>query len=133
RRALLDELVVVFREKTHEVVPRGEMADERSRIDARKLLLAHRERDDRDVLGGDALVRELLVEGYVRVAVDRRYHGRLLAGRPEALDFGDDRLPVGMAERRVVDHDVRVGHALRLQVRLERSEERRVGREWRCR
>ena len=33
----------------------------------------------------------------------------------------DDRLPVGMAERRVVDHDVFLGHALGLEVGLAGS------------
>ena len=57
-------------------------------------------------VGLDALVAEFLVEGHVGVAVDGRDHGGLLAGRAELLDVGHDRLPVGMTERRVVDHDV---------------------------
>ena len=66
-----------------------------------------------------ALVAELLVERHVRVAVDRRDHGGLLPRRAELLDVGHDRLPVGMPERRVVDHDVLGRNPLRLQVRLE--------------
>ena len=42
-----------------------------------------------------------------------------LPARAELLDVGDDGLPVGMTERRVVDHDVLVGDALGLQVGLE--------------
>ncbi len=64
-------------------------------------------------------VAEFLVERHVGIAVDRRDDGRLLAGRAELLDVGDDRLPVGMAERRVVDHDVFGRDALRLEVGLE--------------
>ena len=64
-------------------------------------------------------LRELLVERHVGVAVDGGDHGGLLAGRAELLDVGDDGLPVGMAERRVVDHDVLGFDALRLQISFE--------------
>ncbi len=46
-------------------------------------------------------------------------HRRFLARRTELLDLRHDALPVRVAERRVVDHDVLVLDALRLQVRLE--------------
>ena len=58
------------------------------------------------------MIAELLVERHVGIAVDGRDHGRLLAGRGELLDVGDDGLPVGVPERRVVDHDVFLLHAL---------------------
>ena len=67
----------------------------------------------------DALVAQFLVERHVGVAVDGRHHRGLLAGRAELLDVRDDGLPVGMAERRVVDHDVLVLHPLQLEVGLE--------------
>src|SRR5258706_4444783 len=38
-------------------------------------------------------------------SVDGRDDRGLLARRAELLDVGHDRLPVGVAERRVVDHD----------------------------
>ena len=102
-----------------EVVPRGEVADERLGVEPRQFLFADRERDHRDVFRRDLLVAELLVERHVGVAVDRRDDRGLLAGRAEALDRRDARLPVGVAERRVVDRDVGGGDALRLEVRLE--------------
>ena len=43
----------------------------------------------------------------------------LLAGAAEGLDVSDDGLPVGMAERRVVDHDVFRRHALVLEIGLQ--------------
>ena len=113
---VLDELLVGRRLDRLEVVPGGEMADQRLGVDAGELFLTDRERDHRNVGRLDALVAELLVEGNVGVAVDGRDHRGLLAGRAELLDVGHDRLPVGMTERRVVDHDVVLGDALRLQV-----------------
>src|SRR3712207_9389390 len=71
-------------------------------VDAGELLFADREGDDRDVGRLDALVSELLVERHVGVAVDGRDHRRLLAGRAELLDVGDDRLPVGIDRKSVV-------------------------------
>ena len=56
------------------------MADQRRGVDAGEFFLTDREGDDRDVLGLDALVAELLVERHVGVAVDGRDHGGLLAG-----------------------------------------------------
>ena len=95
------------------------MADERLGVEARQLLLADREGDDRNVFGRNLLVAELLVERHVGVAVDGRDDRGLLAGRAEPLDRGDAGLPVGVAERRVVDRDVRGLHALGQQVGLE--------------
>src|SRR5207245_7752732 len=102
-----------------EVVPGRQMADERPGVNARELLLADRECDHRNVFRGDFLVPELLVERYVRVAVDRGDHSGLPARRAELLDRGDSRLPVGVAERRVVDRDVLGLDSLGLEVRLE--------------
>ncbi len=99
-----------------EVVPRGEVADQRLGVEAGQLFLADAERDHRDVGRLDALVAEFLVERHVGVAVDGGHHGGLLAGGAELLDRRHDVLPVGMAERRVVDHDVVRRDALHLQV-----------------
>ncbi len=92
------------------------MADQRLGVDAGEFFFTDRERDHRNVGRLDALVAELLVEGNVGVAVDGGYHGGLLAGRAELLDVGDDRLPIAMTERSVVDHDVVLGDTLRLQI-----------------
>ena len=62
---------------------------------------------------------KFLVERHIGVAVDGGDDGGLLAGRSELLDVGHDGLPIGMAEWRVVDHDVLGLHALRLQISLE--------------
>ena len=56
------------------------------------------------VLGAQALVGELLVEGHVRVAVDGGEHRGVAAGG-EALDLADDGLVVLMVERGVLLRD----------------------------
>ena len=56
----------------HEVVPGGEMADQRLGVDAGELFFTHREGHDRNVFGRDLLVAELLVERHVGIAVDGR-------------------------------------------------------------
>ena len=114
-----DEVLVRRRVDRLEVVPRGKVAEQRLGVDAGEFFFTHRERDRRDVLRLDALVAELLVKRDVGVAVDRGHDRGLLARRAELLDVGHDGLPVGMAERRVVDHDVFLLHALRLEVRLK--------------
>src|SRR3984893_10776369 len=103
---VLDELLVGGGLDRLEVVPGGEMAEQRLGVDAGEFFLTHRERNHRNVGRLDALVAEFLVERNVGVAVDGRDHRGLLAGRAELLDVGDDGLPVGMTERGVVDHDV---------------------------
>ena len=98
--ATIDELGVGRRLDQLEVVPGGEMADQRLGVDAGEFFFADRERDDRNVGRLDALVAEFLVERHVGVAVDGRDHGGLLAGRAELLDVGDTiGLPVGVTER----------------------------------
>jgi len=76
------------------------VTDQVFRVDHGELFFADRERDDRNVRRFDASVGQLLVEGHIGVAVDGRDHGRLLAGRGEALDRGNFSLPVGVTERR---------------------------------
>ena len=53
------------------------MADQRRGVHAAQLVLGHAEGHDRRVLRAQALVGELLVEGHVAVAVDRREHAAL--------------------------------------------------------
>src|SRR5438093_206340 len=120
-RVLLErvhELLVVRVLDGLEVVPRREVADQRGGIHAAQLVLGHAVRNDRRVLASQTLIGELLVEGHVAVAVDRRQHARA-AARGEALDLADDRLVVLMAERRVLLLDVRGRHALGEQERAE--------------
>ena len=114
-----DEFRVLRRVGGHEVVPRREMADEVGGVEARQLLLADGEGDDRDVVGGHAGGREFLVEADVGVAVDGRDHADLLAVGSEGDDVGHDLGPVRVAEGRVVHEDVALGHALRFQIALE--------------
>src|SRR5882757_4869035 len=116
---VLDELLVRRGLDRLEIVPGGEMAEQRLGVDAGELFFADRERHHRDVGRLDALVAQFLVERNVGVAVDGGDHRGLLARRAELLDVGDDGLPIGMTERRVVDHDVFLRHALRLQIGLE--------------
>ena len=116
---LLDELVVLRRVDTLEVIPGGQVADQRRGVDAGQFLFAHGERDHRNVGGVHALVGEFFIERHVGVAVDGGDHCGLLAFTTEFLDARHDRLPVGMTEWGVVDHDVVLGDALGLQVGLE--------------
>ena len=64
---LFDETLVLGRFDRHEVVPRGKVSDERLGVDATKLLLADRERDDGQARGLQALLAELAVKRLVRV------------------------------------------------------------------
>ena len=115
----LDEFLVAIGFDGLELVPGREVADQRFGIETGKFLFADREGDDRNVLCRDALVAEFLVEGKVGVAIDGGNDGGLLALRTEIFDVGHNRLPVGMAERRLIDHDVRVGNVLGLEIGLE--------------
>ena len=119
RMPLLDEGGVGGGVHAHEVVPGRQVAHQGLGVDARKLFLAHGEGHHRDVLGGDALVTQFLVEGHVGIAVDGGDHGGLLAGGAELLDIGDDGLPVGMTEGGVVDQDVFLRHPFALEVGLQ--------------
>ena len=116
---LVDKVVVGVGIHAHEVVPGGQVAHQRRRVDTGQFLLTHGEGNHRDVGRGDALVAQFAVEGHVGVTVDGGHHGGLLAGGTEGLDVGDDVLPVGVAERGVVDHDVFGGHTTVLEVGLE--------------
>src|SRR6185437_5859139 len=88
-------------------------------VETGELFFANRKRHYGNVGRLDALVTELLVEGNIGVAVDGRHHGRLFTRRAELLDIGDDCLPIGVAEGRIVDHDVVVLDAFRLQIGLK--------------
>src|SRR6266850_876969 len=112
----LDERGVVLVLERHEVVPGGEMANQRLGVDAAQLLFAHGERDYRDVRRLQALVSQLLVEGHVGVAVDGGDHRGVAAG-PERFDLRDDGLVVVVTEGRVRLRDVRFGDALHLEER----------------
>ena len=95
------------------------MAEQRLGVEAGEFFLTYGERHNGNISGLDALVAKFLVEGNVRVAIDGRHHRGLLARRTELLDVGDDGLPVGVTERRVVDHDVFRRDTLGLQVGFE--------------
>ena len=99
-----------------EVVPGGKVADQRSGVETGEFFFAHGEGDNRNVFGLDAGIAEFLVERHVGIAVDRGDNSGLLACGTEGLDVGNDRLPVGMSERRVVDHDVFFSNTLGLQI-----------------
>ncbi len=118
-RPFLDERRVGRVLDRHEVVPRRQVTHQRLGVDAAQLLFAYRERHHRHVGRLDALVAQFLVERHVGVAVDRRDDGGLLAFAGELLDLGDDGLVVGVAERRVLLHDVLVLHALGVQERAQ--------------
>ena len=102
-----------------EVVPRGEMADQRLGVEPGEFLFADRKRHHWDVGRLDALIAEFLVERNIGVAIDGGHHRRLLAGRAERLDLGHLGLPIGKAERGVVDHNILVGHPFLLEIGFE--------------
>ncbi len=97
------------------------MADQRSGVDTGQLFFTNGEGYNRDVFGGHALVTQFAVEGHVGVAVDGGDHGSLLASAAEAFDFSNDVLPVSMAERGVVDHDVFFSHTVGLQIGFQNA------------
>src|SRR3989442_939236 len=100
----LHPLEVVGRLERHEVVPGGEVPDERLDVERLQLDLGEAVRHGRRLVGSHTLVGELLEEGHVAVAVDRVDDGRV-ARRPEALDLADDRLVVLVVERCVLLRD----------------------------
>ena len=108
----IDKVVVVIVIDAHEVVPCRQVAHQRPGIDTGKLLLTYREGDDRNIGSVDALVGKLGVKRYVGVAVHCRDHRSRLALFTETANFGHDVLPIGMTERRVVDHDVLIRDAV---------------------
>ena len=116
---LLDEAVVLVGVDALEIIPGGQVADQRAGVDTGQFLLADGERHHRDVGGVDALVAQFLVERYVGVTIDGGHHRGFLALAAEFLDAGNDGLPVGVTERGVVDHDVLVSHAFAFQVGFE--------------
>ena len=77
----LHPLEVLRRLERHEVVPRGQMADERLDVEGLQLHLGEAERHHRATVGGHALVGQLLEEGHVAVAVDRVDDGGVAARR----------------------------------------------------
>ena len=106
RQPVIDKRLVLGGVIAHKIIPRGQMPHQRPGVNAGQFFLANREGHDRDVLGRDALIGELLVKRHIGVAVHGGHHGGLFAGRAEFFDVGHDALPVGMAKRGIVDHDV---------------------------
>ena len=94
------------------------MTDQRRHVHRTQLVLRNGEGHDRAVVRGQSLIGELLVEGHVAVAVDRREHAGV-SGGGELLDLADNRLVVLMVKRRVLLHDVGLRHALAQKERLE--------------
>ena len=108
---LVDELGVDRVFHRLEVVPGGQVADQRLGVDAAQFFLTHREGHHRHVGGFQALVGQFLVEGHVGVAVDGGDHRGLAAGG-ELLDVGDDGLIVAVAEGGVDLFDILLVDAL---------------------
>ena len=113
---LLDKSGIFCSIDTHEIVPCGQMAHQRFGIHTRQFFLAYRKGNDRDLFCGNTLVTQFLIEWYVGITVNGRNDGRFLAGRTEFFDIGDNTLPVGMAEWRVVDHNILLVHAFGQQI-----------------
>ena len=113
------ECLVLGRFQRLEIVPGGEVANQRSSIDAHKLFLADGEGDNWYISSLHPLIRKLLVEGDICVAVDRRHDGRTLPAGTEVLDLRDDGLPIAVPERGVVDENVVLRDPLGLKIRLE--------------
>ena len=92
------------------------MTDQRGRVHAAQLVLRNTEGHDRGIFGPQTLVRKLLVERHVAVAVDRADHRSPSAGG-EFLQFAADGLVVLMVERRVFFHNAVHWHFLRQEHR----------------
>ena len=114
-RPLLDEGVVGGVLDRHEVVPCGQVSNQRLGVHATQLLFTHRESHHRNVFGFQARIAELFVERHIGVAVDSGHHGGL-ATRGKFLHVCHDGLVVGMTKRSVFFVDVLVRHAFAFQV-----------------
>ena len=97
-----------------EVVPRGEVADQRLGVDTAQLFFTHGESDNRHVGGFNTLIRQLFVERNVGVAIDGGDH-RSFATGGEFLNVGDDSLVIAVAERRIDFLNIAVFHPFRVQ------------------
>jgi len=102
----------------HEVVPRGQVAEQRLGVDAAQFLFPDRERHHWHVGRFQPGVAQFLVERHIGIAVDGGDH-RGLAGCGKLLDVGHDRLVIAVAKRRVYLRDVRLRHALGLEERSQ--------------
>ena len=112
---LLGELVVGRVLDAHEVVPCGQVTDQRLGVHTAQLFFTHRESHHRHVFGLQARVAQFFVERHVGVAVDGGHHCGLATGR-EFLHIGHDGLVIAVTERGVLLVDVAVFHALAFQV-----------------
>ena len=101
-----------------EIIPRRQMPHQRLGVDAGKLLFAHRKRNHRNLVGRDALVGQFFIERHVGIAIDGRHHGSVARGA-EFFHIGHNRLPIRLAKRRVIHHDVFGGNAFRFQIGFE--------------
>ena len=121
----LHEGIVLRCLDAHEVVPGGQVANQRLGVDAAQFFFAHREGNDRHIGRLETCVTQLFVERHVRVTVDGRDH-RSLAARREFLDVGHNGLVITVPERGVDLFDVFLGNALALEERAQDL----VGRAW---
>src|SRR3954468_17160899 len=82
---LIDERFVSRVTDALEIIPGGQMSNQRFRIESRHFLFTNGERNYWNVFRRDLLISELLVERNIGIAVDSRYNSRLLSSRTELL------------------------------------------------
>ncbi len=95
------------------------MTNQRCGIETGELFFTNGESDNRNVGRVYALVSELFIEGNIGISIDGGDNSGFLAFRAELFDIGHDRLPIGMSEGRIADHDILFGDTLGFQKRLK--------------
>ena len=110
-----DELVIGRVLDRLEVVPGGQVTDQRLGVHAAQFFFAHREGDNRHVFGFEAGVAEFFVERHVGVTVDGGNHCGFATGG-EFLHVSHDGLVIRVTKRCVFLVDVAVFHAFAFEV-----------------
>ena len=93
-----------------EVVPSGQVTNQLAGVHGAQFVFRHGEGDDGAIIGGQALVGELGVEGNVGVTIDGGQDNGV-ARSGELFDFTNDGLVILVMERRVHFLDVGFGYA----------------------
>ena len=102
----IDEFFVFIRFNTHEIIPRSQMAHQWLGVETGKFFLTHGKGNNRNIFGGNTLVTQFLVERNIGIAINGGDYCCLFTCVAEFFDVGNNGLPIRMAKRRVVDHDV---------------------------
>ena len=99
----------------HEVVPGGQVADQRLGVNAGQFFFTDRESNGWNVFRLDPLIAEFPIERNIRIAIDGGHNRGALAFAGKALHARHNALPIGMAEGRIFFHDIGIRDALAVQ------------------